>query len=116
MMKFWLDASGLFYHNGRIVSLVRKAEPVARYLIYHTIDDQKPLPICGSIYHFHEGEYLVVEMKENYNRDDWGKIDRRFFQMVDGAFVERTFKPVEILEGELELAHHLGLEDKIEYH
>ena len=67
-MKYWLDASGLFYHNGRIVSLVKKAEPVGRYAIYHTIEDKNPLPISGKFYHFHEGEYLVVEMKEGY---DW---------------------------------------------
>ncbi len=114
-MKYWLDASGLFYHNDRIVSLVKKAEPVARYVIYHTIDSPKPLPITGKFYHFHEGEYLVVEMKEGYNREVWGKNDRRYFQLVDGAFVERTFKPIDILEGEHELARHLGLENKIQF-
>ena len=111
-MKYLLDASGLFYYHGNTVSLTRKADPVLRYLVYHDVESLKPLPVKGKKCHFHEGDYLVVEMKENFDRDTWGEEDRRYFQYVDGVFVERHFPKRSIMEGELELAMQLGLVPK----
>ena len=109
-MKHWLDASGLFYYNGSIVSLVKKPDEVKRYLIYETLEPMREIKVTGKFFNFKEGEFLVVELKYEANRKRWNNADRVFFQFVGGTFVERKFKPIDIMEGELELARQLHIQ------
>ena len=99
-MKYWIDPSGLFYFNKTIVSLVKKPRGVVDYHIYQRVDPPKMIQVKGKFYNFSEGEYLEVVTDKH---------ERIFFQLRDKVFVRRTFKPVEILEGEMELGRHLGI-------
>ena len=113
-MKYWLDASGLFYFNNSFncttVSLVKKPDVVSRYVIYETIEPLKLIKVTGKFYTFKEGEYLEVDLRQECDRKRWNNTDRVFFQLENGVFVQREFKPIESLEGELEFARQLNLE------
>ena len=113
-MKYRLDASGLFYynnsHNSMIVSLVKMPSVVSRYVIFESIEPLKMIKLTGKFYTFKEGDFLEVDLKQQFDRKRWNNADRVFFRFEEGAFIQKEFKSIESLEGELEFARHLNLE------
>ena len=100
MSFYHLDANGYFYANGSIVKVSKKPIGVKRYIIYNDIEKPTIIPVKSKLFDMKSAKLLEVVTE---------RLERIFFAYEDGGFVQKFFKPIDIMEGEHELLKHLGL-------
>lgn len=103
-MKFFLlDKSGYFYANGSVVKIAKKPKGVVRYIIHK--DAVRPIIVTEKRRFFDMQEAELLEVVTD-------KLERIYFEYVDGEFRQKYYETVEILEGEDEFRKHLNLENQ----
>ena len=104
-MNFYkLDASGYFFAKNSVVKVSEKPVGVKRYIFYREVELPVIIPVLNDFYDMRNGEIMEVVTDS---------LERIFFAYVDNEFVQKYFKPIDIMEGEHELEKHLGLQGKI---
>lgn len=99
-MGFYLNESGFFYSKGSVLEVSKKPTGVKRYIIYKEIEKPTIIPVKSKFFDMKNAEIFEVVTES---------LERKFFAFECGRFVQKFFKPVDILEGEQELLKHLGL-------
>lgn len=100
-MNFYkLDTHGYFYAKGPIVKVSKKPAGVKRYIIYEEIEKPTIIPVQSELFDMRNAELLEVVTEG---------LERIFFAYERGSFVQKFFKPIDIMEGEYELLKQLGL-------
>lgn len=99
-MGFYMDNSGYFYANGSTIEVAQRPTGVKRYIFYEEVEKPTIIPVQSEYFDMKNGELMEVVTES---------LDRIFFAYEKGAFVQKFFKPIDIMEGEHELLKHLGL-------
>lgn len=101
-MNFYkLDTNGYFFANKSVVKVSEKPDGVKRYIIYKDVEKPTLIPVKMDFYDMKNGEIIEVVTDS---------LERIFFAYSEKRFVQKYFKPVDILEGEHELEKILGLQ------
>ena len=99
-MNFYLHASGYFYANNSVVKVSKRPKGVIRYIIYESDEEPVIIQMRSDFFDMKNAKLLEVVTDS---------LERIFFAYENGSFVQKFFKPIDILEGEYELLKHLGL-------